>query len=173
LWEDHRVFARHGEVYDPVNYEADGMASLGDAIVIDLLSRFSEEIKKEFGGADAGGILNEIAEIDNVRPLIDIPAYINGVCRKHGGDPVVRRVKKGLGQTGGRIVRSDIISKRDKILKWDHCKHSESGAVPHTAFLKRTNRRHAVESAAARCICRRNLSRKESCIGKRNQGRQG
>ena len=119
LWEDHRVFARHGEVFDPVNYEADGGAPLGDAIVTDLLSTFSEEIKKEFGGTDADGILAEIAEIDNVRPLIDIPAYINGICRKHGGEPVVRRVKKVWDRLALEFIKSDVLSRRDRVLKWD------------------------------------------------------
>lgn len=119
LWEDHRVFARHGEMYDPVNYEGEEKAPLGDAIVIDLLNKFMEEIKKEFGTADSKEILFEIGEIDNVRPLIDIPAYINNVCRKHGGDPIARRVKKIWDRLAVEFVRSDVLSRRDKILKWD------------------------------------------------------
>ena len=119
LWEDHRVFARHGEVYDPINYNAKGGASLGDAIVIELLNRFMEEIKREFGTDDSKTLLAEIAEIENVRPLIDIPAYINGVCRKHGGEPITRRIKKIWDKLAIRFVRSDVISRHDRILKWD------------------------------------------------------
>lgn len=119
LWEDHRAFARHGEIYDPLNYEADGKASLGDAIVIELLSRFSEETKKEFSSGDASGMLAELSEIDNVRPLIDIPAYINGVCRKHGGDDVARRVKKIWDRLASEFVKLAFISERNKWLRWD------------------------------------------------------
>lgn len=84
--EDYKVMARHGDCYDPFNYEKDRDASsLGDAIVIDLLTRFPQEVKNDpFLGRDAG-LVNRLKEIDNVRPLFDIPAWIQGVCNHRPG----------------------------------------------------------------------------------------
>ena len=58
-WEDnellqtmrrHKVFARHGDVYDPFNYEGDRNASsLGDVVVIELLNRFGAQVARELG----------------------------------------------------------------------------------------------------------------------------
>jgi UDP-2,3-diacylglucosamine pyrophosphatase LpxH len=119
LWEDHRVYARHGDIYDPINYEGDSKSSIGDAVVIELLSRFSDEIKAEFAENDVSGILEEIGEIDNVRPLLDIPAYVNGVCRKHGGEGAARRVKKIWDRLAGEFAKSSFIAMRDRRFRWD------------------------------------------------------
>ncbi|MEW6379802.1 MAG: hypothetical protein AB1611_09360 [bacterium] len=84
--EDYKVMARHGDCYDQFNYEKDRDASsLGDAIVIDLLTRFPQEVKNDsFLGRDTD-LINRLKEIDNVRPLFDIPAWIQGICRQRPG----------------------------------------------------------------------------------------
>ncbi len=46
----HDVYARHGDIYDPDNYEGDrNTSSLGDAIVVELLNRFPAEVKRRLG----------------------------------------------------------------------------------------------------------------------------
>ncbi len=85
-FDDYAVIARHGDCYDPFNFEGDRDASsLGDAIVIDLLNKFPKEVAQD---ADLGGnrdLVNELKEIDNVRPLLEVPAWIQGVCNRHSG----------------------------------------------------------------------------------------
>jgi hypothetical protein len=45
IYQQHRVFARHGDILDSYNYEGDRNASsLGDAVVVDLLNRFSYKV---------------------------------------------------------------------------------------------------------------------------------
>jgi UDP-2,3-diacylglucosamine pyrophosphatase LpxH len=76
---DHHVFARHGDKFDSSNYEGDrNRSSLGDAIVIELVDRFTEEAKKRLHGQ----VPKELREIDNVRPLDLIPKWIDGLLRK-------------------------------------------------------------------------------------------
>jgi len=82
----HRVFARHGDIYDPDNYEnktRDG-SSLGDAIVVELLNQFTALV-------DSDPILPQdckeaLREIDNVRPLTMIPAWVYGTIRRSCGE---------------------------------------------------------------------------------------
>jgi UDP-2,3-diacylglucosamine pyrophosphatase LpxH len=86
VFEKYRVMARHGDIYDHLNYEGDRNASsLGDAIVIDLVNKFPEAVKKDphLGGDE--DLVKKLKEIDNVRPLQDIPAWIQGVCKHHPG----------------------------------------------------------------------------------------
>jgi UDP-2,3-diacylglucosamine pyrophosphatase LpxH len=81
VFEDYRVLARHGDRYDPFNYEKDrDNSSLGDAIVIDVLTRFPEEISRDPVLGGNPDLIAQLKELDNVRPVLDIPAWIQGVC---------------------------------------------------------------------------------------------
>ena len=82
-YEKHQVFARHGDIYDPFNYEDDrDGSSLGDAIVVDLLNRFPTDVERKMGGELPKDCVRALKEIDNVRPLIVIPVWVDGVLRR-------------------------------------------------------------------------------------------
>ena len=91
---EYGVMARHGDYYDPLNYSGNRDASsLGDALVIDLLNHFPREVKnaleKELAQVQqdkVDAIYLQLKEIDNVRPLLEIPAWIKGACRGYPGD---------------------------------------------------------------------------------------
>jgi UDP-2,3-diacylglucosamine pyrophosphatase LpxH len=86
VYNDYKVMARHGDYYDSFNYEGNRDASsLGDAIVIDLLSRFAEEVQKDEVLGSIKGVADRLREIDNVRPLLAMPAWIQGVCNEYPG----------------------------------------------------------------------------------------
>jgi UDP-2,3-diacylglucosamine pyrophosphatase LpxH len=81
---DYGVMARHGDYYDPLNYSGNRDASsLGDALVIDLLNHFPQDVKTSLGLSDDDPLYLKLKEIDNVRPLLEIPAWIEGVCRHY------------------------------------------------------------------------------------------
>ncbi|HEC99246.1 MAG TPA: hypothetical protein ENN18_02535 [Proteobacteria bacterium] len=81
VFESYRVMARHGDYYDEFNYEGDRDASsLGDAIVIDLLNKFPKTAEDDPLLGKDKDLVNKLKEIDNVRPLLEIPAWIQGVC---------------------------------------------------------------------------------------------
>lgn len=83
FWEDYRTFARHGDIYDPFNFEGNRDASsLGDAIVIDLINRFPKAVENDIGAATDPDLISQLKEIDNVRPLIDVPSWVQGACRR-------------------------------------------------------------------------------------------
>jgi UDP-2,3-diacylglucosamine pyrophosphatase LpxH len=84
-FDDYAVFARHGDCYDPFNFEGKRDASsLGDAIVIDLLNKFPTAVANSSLGSNQG-LVKQLKEIDNVRPLWEIPAWIQGLCLRFPG----------------------------------------------------------------------------------------
>jgi UDP-2,3-diacylglucosamine pyrophosphatase LpxH len=86
LFEEYGVLARHGDYYDRFNHEGDRNASsLGDAIVIDLLNRFPEEVRQKLGLEADDKLYKALKEIDNVRPILQAPAWIQGVCNYYSG----------------------------------------------------------------------------------------
>jgi UDP-2,3-diacylglucosamine pyrophosphatase LpxH len=89
----HAVIARHGDVFDPLNFEGQrNRSSLGDAIVIELLNRFPDEVVKQMGNDLPPACLRGLRELDNVRPLLDAPGWLTDLlarlCTSHQADRV-------------------------------------------------------------------------------------
>jgi hypothetical protein len=93
----HKVFARHGDVYDPFNYEGDRDASsLGDVIVLELLNRFGVKVMEELGDDLPNTALAGLREIDNIRPLLLIPVWIDGLLERSCPQPAIRKEVKRI-----------------------------------------------------------------------------
>lgn len=91
----HRVFARHGDIYDPFNFEGDRNASsLGDAIVIDLLNRFAYAVENELANELPMSTLAGLRELDNVRPILLIPVWLDGLLERTCPLPSMRKQVK-------------------------------------------------------------------------------
>jgi hypothetical protein len=74
------VFARHGDIFDPSNYEhSRDASSLGDAIVVELLDKFGVVVRDRLGARLPAACDAGLKEIDNVRPLSIIPIWIDGL----------------------------------------------------------------------------------------------
>ncbi len=79
----HKVFARHADIYDPFNYEGDrNQSSLGDAIVIELLNQFAQEVAREMGDDLPEAAVLGLRELDNVRPTLLVPVWIDGLLER-------------------------------------------------------------------------------------------
>lgn len=88
---DYKTFARHGDKYDKLNYMKNrDESSIGDVIVIELLNRLPIEVGKKLSGQQ--NIVNELKEIDNVRPLTDIPSWLLMVS-SHSSPPIRKAIK--------------------------------------------------------------------------------
>ena len=93
----HKVFARHGDVYDPFNYEGDRNASsLGDVIVVELLNRFGVAVQQQLGDDLPTAVLDGLREIDNIRPLLLIPVWIEGLLERCCPEPATRKEVKRI-----------------------------------------------------------------------------
>jgi UDP-2,3-diacylglucosamine pyrophosphatase LpxH len=88
----HKMLARHGDIYDPFNFEGDrNTSSLGDAIVIELLNRFPVAVEQEMGSDLPDATFAGLREIDNVRPLLLVPVWIDGLLERTCAFPELRK----------------------------------------------------------------------------------
>ena len=111
----HKVFARHGDVYDPFNYEGDRDASsLGDVIVLELLNRFGVSVLQQLGDELPTGVITGLREIDNIRPLLLIPVWIEGLLERCCPQPSVRKeVKKIWDELADEFLEHAFVRHRD------------------------------------------------------------
>ena len=93
----HKVLARHGDIFDPFNFEGDRDASsLGDVIVIELLNRFAVEVDNRLGDDLPPSTLMGLRELDNVRPLLLVPVWIDGLLERTCPVPQLRKEVKAI-----------------------------------------------------------------------------
>ncbi|MEM8943747.1 MAG: hypothetical protein AAGD11_01080 [Planctomycetota bacterium] len=111
----HKVFARHGDVYDPFNYEGDRNASsLGDVIVVELLNRFGIQVMQQLGDDLPSSAVHGLKEIDNIRPLLLIPVWIEGLLERSCPQPSVRKeVKRIWDELADEFLEHPFVQYRD------------------------------------------------------------
>jgi len=112
---EHEVLARHGDIYDPFNFAEDRDASsLGDCIVVELLNRFPLAVNDLMGAELPQACLDGLRELDNVRPLLAIPIWINALLQKTGvGRREVKKVKGIWDDLVNDFLRLDFVRDRD------------------------------------------------------------
>lgn len=111
----HRVFARHGDIYDPLNFEGDRNASsLGDAIVIELLSRFIGQVERELGDDVPASTLLGLRDLDSVRPLLLAPVWLDGLLERTCPQPEIRtQIKRIWDQLSDAFLALPMVRARD------------------------------------------------------------
>lgn len=111
----HRVFARHGDIFDPNNFEGDrNRSSMGDAIAVDLVARFAFEVRRQLADRLPVECFIGLNEIDNVRPLPMIPVWIGGLLKRTCPDRRLRmQVQEIWNELTDQIVKTPFI--RDHI----------------------------------------------------------
>ena len=111
----HRVVARHGDFFDPFNFEGDRDAgSLGDVIVLELVNRFAAEVEATLRDDLPAGTLVGLREIDNVRPLLLIPVWIDGLLERTCGFPAMRKhVKTIWDRLADEFLENSFVRERD------------------------------------------------------------
>ncbi len=117
----HKVAARHGDLYDPLNFEGDrDTSSLGDAIVIELLNRFATEIEGQLVDELPASTVLGLREIDNVRPTALIPVWIDGLLERTCVFPSTRkRVKMVWDRLVDDFLAIDFVRQRDTCSPFD------------------------------------------------------
>ncbi|RME07827.1 MAG: hypothetical protein D6803_02880 [Anaerolineae bacterium] len=120
---DHRVYARHGDVYDAMNYHAAlgrDHATVGDAMTIELLTRFPLEVRRQLGTEVPLRFVEGLKELSNVRPVLVTPMWVNNLIRDFGGDEAQSQAIKDVwNQAADRFLQSDFIRSQDQPLRLD------------------------------------------------------
>jgi UDP-2,3-diacylglucosamine pyrophosphatase LpxH len=81
----HRVFARHGDLYDHENFNPergrDG-SSIGDAIVVELINRFHADAADQLQDQLSDECIQGLNELDNVRPQAMAVVWLAGLLKR-------------------------------------------------------------------------------------------
>ncbi len=117
----HKVTARHGDLFDPFNFEGDrDTSSLGDMMVIELANRFTAEIESGLGDELPAAAVLGLRELDNVRPLLLIPVWIDGLLERTCTSPALRkRVKQVWDHLADEFLSIDPVCDRDSWSPFD------------------------------------------------------
>jgi len=111
----HKVTARHGDIFDPLSFEGDrDTSSLGDAIIVDLVNRFGVEVEQSLGDELPDAAVLSLREIHHIRPLLLIPAWIEGVLDRTCPIPAIRkRVKLVWDALADELLSGEFVRNRD------------------------------------------------------------
>ena len=105
---EHNLYARHGDIYDLINFDGDrNKSSLGDALVVELIERFTETVGRQFQARLTKDALEGLNEIDNLRPYTVIPSWICAWLEESCPDP---QLKKEI-----KMVWADLVGKFFKV----------------------------------------------------------
>jgi hypothetical protein len=122
IFERHRVYARHGDRYDAFNYEEeqgrDG-ATLGDALVVDLINRFPHEVRRRLSGLPAA-FLDGLDELANVRPSLLVPVWVDALVNSSDLTKEQEQdVKSIWNELADAFVELPFVRTRDRMLAFD------------------------------------------------------
>jgi hypothetical protein len=111
----HKILARHGDIYDPVSFDQDrNTSSLSDAIVVELTSRFGAELRGELGTELPEATISGLGEIDNIRPSLLVPMWIDGLLERTCELPAQRKKVKAIwDRLADRFLALDFLRTRD------------------------------------------------------------
>jgi UDP-2,3-diacylglucosamine pyrophosphatase LpxH len=111
----HRVLARHGDAFDPLNHDGTrDTSSIGDVIVVELVSRFGVQVERELGPDLPPATRAGLREIDNVRPLLLVPVWIDGLLERTCPSAALRhRVKQTWDTLAEACLEQPFVRLRD------------------------------------------------------------
>jgi UDP-2,3-diacylglucosamine pyrophosphatase LpxH len=104
LFEKYRIFARHGDCYDRWSFNSElgrNAATIGDALSVELINRFPEEVEKSLGDALPSHFYRGLHEMIHVRPNVAVPLWIGGQIRQYG---VVKKLEAVLKEIWNELV---------------------------------------------------------------------
>lgn len=117
----HRVLARHGDIYDPINFAEDrDLASLGDAIVIELMLKFIHQLQTNLGNDLPESFQIALFEMDKVRPLVAIPIWLDGILERTCTSPALRKkIKTVWDSLADDFLSLPVVRQKDTISPFD------------------------------------------------------
>lgn len=123
LFRDYRVYARHGDLFDKMNYDADAgrdASTVGDAMTIDLLTRFPYEVRRQTGTRLPLELSEGLKELSNIRPAIVTPLWVNNLVNNYASDPEQSKFIKNIWDTAAEeFLQTGFVRSHDRWLAFD------------------------------------------------------
>src|SRR5262245_34753600 len=106
----HRVLARHGDIFDPLCFADErDCASLSDVIAIELVARFLQHVESEMVDQMAATTWSALCEIDQIRPMLLIPAYMESILERTAAPVIRNRIKRMWDYMVEQMLHLDIV----------------------------------------------------------------
>ena len=122
----YKVLARHGDIYDKFNYMGNrDDSSIGDAIVIELLSKYPHKVDTalnalvddgEVSQAEKDKITSLLKELDNIRPLLDLPSWVLMVVNRTENAAARKAIEDAWDACVDEFFQVPFIMEKDKFL---------------------------------------------------------
>lgn len=97
----HRVLARHGDIFDPLAFhEVRDASSVGETLAIEVGLRFLVEVEQQLGDDLPAATWAGVRDLDHVRPISCIPAYLDSLLSATCPRMPVRKALKDLWDRG-------------------------------------------------------------------------
>jgi UDP-2,3-diacylglucosamine pyrophosphatase LpxH len=123
LYGAHHVFARHGDIFDPFNYDKEkgrDAATLGDAIVVELINQFPQEVGEQMGDVLPPPFLAGLNELANVRPSLLVPAWVDALLNNMQIPPQqAAQVKQIWDELAAAFLKLPFVREQDERFKLD------------------------------------------------------
>jgi len=123
---NYKLLARHGDIYDKFNYMGNrDDSSIGDAIVIELLNKYPQKVDTalsalvddgEVSPAEKDKITSLLKELDNIRPLLDLPSWVLMVVNKTENAAARKAIEDAWDTCVDAFFRVPFIRDKDKFL---------------------------------------------------------
>ncbi|MBN2804863.1 MAG: metallophosphoesterase [Deltaproteobacteria bacterium] len=114
--KEHRVYAQHGDIYDSFNYDKNSgrnSSSLGDAIVVELLNGFPAKVRQTLNLKTDDLLAEALKELDNVRPLTDIPNWLSSSLKLYASEEQEKEVLKIWDEQVDLFLKTDFVRSFD------------------------------------------------------------
>ena len=114
LLRRHKTFARHGDLFDPWCFEEERSASsVSDVIAIELVARFAYRVEHELAGDLLPELIVALRDIDSVRPLLGVPAWLRSVLeRRCESLPVRKQIRRIWDELVAQLIEHPVIRNR-------------------------------------------------------------
>ena len=123
LLKSYGVYNRHGDQFDPINFNREGgrgFSSVGDAMTIDLLTRFPFEVRNRLGEDVPISFSEGLKELSNVRPALVTPIWVNNLINHHAEEQEKAEIIKGIWDDAAeRFINLPFVRQNDKFLVLD------------------------------------------------------
>jgi hypothetical protein len=108
----HRVLARHGDIFDPLSFGDDrDAASLNDVLAVELIARFTQHVEHELTGQLSSATAAAIREIDQIHPVLLVPAYLECTLERTASAAIRNQIKRAWDYMVEQVLHLEIVRK--------------------------------------------------------------
>lgn len=123
LLETYQVCARHGDIYDALNYDpvlGRNGSSLGDAFSIEMVSRIPWEVNRQLGREVSPELISNLRNIVNVRPTLITPLWVNGLLKQNNVPQITQeKIKRIWDDLVADFLKLEFVHSLDRHFEFD------------------------------------------------------